>query len=276
MRLIDIATVSALALSAGACAPRIDYAHKTTLDCPERQGELRLTGIAADKKSCTYHAEEGAEITLQLAAVNGDAGAVLSALETQLTGPEAPGQAPKADTSARDGSPKAAPASGAGSSDAAKAAQEASADASAGGSGKSDWDDRDGVKVGHNERRDGPGRDNAHVSLPGLHIDADDNNARVDIAGVHIDANDSQQTVHVVRDVRLRGYGFSQERTGLRATFIARRDNLPDGYRFVGYQAGGPRSGPLTIAVVKSRDELSDGGRLYRDIQRLVRRNSGA
>jgi hypothetical protein len=275
MRLIAFAAVSALALSAGACAPRIDYAHKTTLDCPDRQGELRLTSVAADKKSCTYHAEEGAEITLQLASVNGDAGAVLSALETQLTGPEAPGAAPKAEAE-KDKPARAAPASAAGASDAARAAQEASADASAGGAGKSDWDDKDSVKVGHNDRGEVSVRDNAHVSLPGLHIDADDNNARVDIAGVHIDANDSEQTVHVVRDVRLRGYGFSQERNGLRATFIARRDNLPDGYRFVGYQAGGPKTGPLTVAVVKSRDELSDGGRLYRDIQRLVRRNSGA
>jgi len=273
MRLIAFAAVSALALSAGACAPRVDYAHKTTLDCPDRQGELRRTSVAPDQKSCTYRADEGAEITLQLASVNGDAGAVLSAIETQLTGPAAPGQTPKADADAKAG--KAAPASvsSTGSADAAKAAQEAANDASAGG-GKGDWDDKDSVRDARNDR--GRGHDNAHVSLPGLHIDADDDNAKVDVAGIHIDANDSEQTVHVMRDVRLRGQGFSHERNGVRATFIAKRDNLPDGYRWVGYQAGGPKTGPLTIAVVKSRDEISDGGRLYRDIQRLVRRNSGA
>jgi hypothetical protein len=44
----------------------------------------------------------------------------------------------------------------------------------------------------------------------------------------------------------------------------------------VGYQASGPKAGPLTIAVVKSRDDIGNGGRLYRDIERLVRRNGGA
>lgn len=269
MRLIAFAAASSLALMAtAACAPRIDYAHKTTLDCPDRQGELRRTGVSADRKSCTYRADEGAEVTLQLASVHGDAGSTLSAIESSLTGPAAPG-APAKGEETGPAKPVLAeePASTAGSGDAAKAAQEAAADAQA---GKGDWDsgDRRGARTGS-------GRDNAHVSLPGLHIDADDNNARVDIAGIHIDANDNDATVHVIHDVRLRGEAFSRERNGLRAVFIAKRDNLPDGYRFVGYQAAGPKTGPLTVAIVKSRDELSDGNRLYHDIQRLVRRNAG-
>lgn len=285
MRLIAFAAVSSLALAAGACAPRIDYAHKTTLDCPARQGELRRTSVAADGKSCTYSADEGAEVTLQLASVNGDPNAVLSAVETSLIGPAAPGQAPKAAADKAKAGKAEAPAESAtntttttttgGSGDAAKAAREAAADASSGkGDWKSDDDDEHGVTV----REGHGGGDHAHVSLPGLHIDADDDtgNARVDIAGVHIDANDTDATVHVMRDVRLRGQGFSRERNGLRATFIAKRENLPDGYRFVGYQAAGPKTGPLTIAVVKSRDEIEDGNRLYHDIQRLVRLNAGA
>ena len=298
MRLIAFAAVSSLALMAAAgCAPHVDYAHKTTLDCPDRQGELRRTGISPDRKSCTYQAAEGAEVTLQLAAVNGDPGAVLSAVETSLIGPAAPGQAPKADDKGKDdGSkddggktdkPGAAEAATntttttttttASGDAAAKAAQQASADATSGkGAWSSDDDDKGHGIVVHDGG--GSGKDNAHIRLPGLHIDADEStgNARVDIAGVHIDANDEDATVHVTRDVRLRGQGFSRERNGLRATFIAKRENLPDGYRFVGYQAAGPKTGPLTIAIVKSRDEIDDGNRLYRDIRRLVRRNGGA
>ena len=293
MRLIAFAAVSSLALMAAAgCAPHVDYAHKTALDCPDRQGELRRTGAAADGKSCTYQASEGAEVTLQLAAVNGDAGAVLSAVETSLIGPAAPGQAPKTDDKGKDDGGKADK-SGAAESptntttttttsvasgdDASKAAQQASADATSGkGAWSSDDDDHEHGVVVHDGGRSG--KDNAHIRLPGLHIDADEStgNARVDIAGVHIDANDEDATVHVTREVRLRGQGFSRERNGLRATFIAKRENLPDGYRFVGYQAAGPKTGPLTIAIVKSRDEIDDGNRLYRDVRRLVRRNGGA
>jgi hypothetical protein len=281
MRLAAFAAVSALALGASACAPPIDYAHKTALDCPDRQGELERTGIAPDRRTCTYRASEGAEITLQLTPVaNGDAGATLSAIETSLTGPPSPA-APeaagkdaeakatdaKAETAKAEAKPAAPPPTG--GSDADRAAREAAEDAAAQTSaGKDeDWNARD-RRADHN--------DHAHVHLPGLHIDADGENAKVDIGGVHIDANDENATVHVMRDVRLRGQAFSRERRGLRAFFIAKRENLPDGYRFVGYQASGPKTGPLTVAVVRSRDEFDHGDRLYRDVQRLVRRNGGA
>jgi hypothetical protein len=303
MRILAFAAVSALALGAAACAPRVDYAHRTALDCPERQGELQRTGVSPDRKSCTYRASEGAEVTLQLTPVaNGDAGATLEAIEASLTGPSAPGAAvksdaaeakadeAKADEAKADGAAKTADAAKAGKtpatapaaasgSDAERAAREAAEDARAGAKTGSDtaWNsDDDHVVVGRNRHGEVRVHDNAHVSLPGLHIDADDDNARVDIAGVHIDANDSEATVHVVRDVRLRGEAFSREKRGLRAFFIAKRDNLPDGYRFVGYQASGPKAGPLTVAVVRSRDEIDHGDHLYRDIQRLVRMNGGA
>jgi hypothetical protein len=268
MRLLAFAAVSVLALGASACAPRVDYAHRTRLDCPDRQGELRRTGAAADGKSCTYAANDGTEVNLQLTPVNGDANTTLSALETSLVGPATPAAA-DASNAAKPPNPPANPATPASGGDAARAAREASADAGAAGDKDHVWNSGD--------RHDGDGDDDhAHVSLPGLHIDADGDNAKIDVAGVHIDANDENATVHVVHDVRLRGQGFSRERNGLRATFIAKRDNLPDGYRFVGYQASGPKAGPLTIAVVKSRDDIGNGDRLYRDIERLVRRNGGA
>jgi hypothetical protein len=285
MRLIALTAVSALALGAAACAPHIDYAHKTSLDCPDRQGELTRTGVAADRKSCTYRASEGAEVTLQLTPVaNGDAGATLSAIEASLVGPATP--EPAAKTPAKGAkappappTPPASPA--AGGNDAERAAREAAADAAAskssgGGSGWGDRDkDGDTVTINGKTVVEDDGH-SSHVRLPGLHIDAEGDNAKVDIAGLHIDANDDHQTVKMIRDVRLRGEAFSRERRGLRAFFVAKRQDLPDGYRFVGYQASGPKAGPLTIAVVKSRDEMDHGDRLYRDIQRLVRLNGGA
>jgi hypothetical protein len=279
MRVILLAAASALSLGVAGCAPRVDYASRTTLDCPERQGALERTGIAPDRKSCTYRGGDGAEVTLQLTPVSGDAMSTLSAIETGLVGPAGA----KASTAAAGGEtpePPTPPKPPASPDDVAKAAAEAERDAHAGKDG-ADWDtgrhhgvtiERDGKNVVVGEDRDG----DAHVNLPGLHIDADGENAKVDIGGIHVDANEDQATVRVFRDVRLRGQAFSREKNGLRATFIAKRDDLPDGYRFVGYEASGPKKGPLAVAIVKSRDEISHGGHMLRDLERLVRRNGGA
>lgn len=281
MRVILLtAAATALALGATGCAPHTDYARRTALDCPDRQGELERTGIAADRKSCTYTSRDGAEITLKLTPVSGDATTTLSAIETGLVGPAA-SKAPS--TGAEAAQPPAAPAPPAPptppahTGDAAKAAAEARQDARAAGEDE-DWDTGGHHSVTiHGKAVDvGDDGDDAHVTLPGLRIDTEGDNARVDIGGIHVDANEDQATVRVVRDVRLRGQAFSREKNGLRATFIARRDNLPDGYRYVGYEASGPKSGPLTVAIVKSRNEIRHGGRMLHDLERLVRRNGGA
>ncbi|MDB5495722.1 MAG: hypothetical protein JWP86_3059, partial [Phenylobacterium sp.] len=181
------------------------------------------------------------------------------------------GKAPAAPAKPGKVEPAASPAG-----DAARAAREASQDT--GGGGKdTNWGagHKDSVTIGGKAVVVGDG-DHANINLPGLHVEADDRNAKVNIGGIRIDASDDEATVHVTRDVRLRGEAFSREKRGLRVTFIAKRDNLPDGYHFVGYEASGPKTGPLTVAIVKSHDEITDGNRLYHDIQRLVRRNGGA
>jgi len=50
-------------------------------------------------------------------------------------------------------------------------------------------------------------------------------------------------------------------------------DQGAEGYRFVGYEAGGPKAGPLTVAVVRSRK--ADADRISGDVVRLVRLNGG-
>jgi hypothetical protein len=276
MRVILLtAAASTLALGAAGCAPHPDYAHRTALDCPDRQGKLERTGIAPDRKSCTYRGSDGAEITLQLTPVSGDAASTLSAIETSLVSPAA------GKTAAGGAAPPKAPAApqpAAASADAAKAAAEASRDAHA--PGDQDWDTgrHHSVTVDHDGKEVAVGDENdtAHIHLPGVHIDAQGDEARVDIGGIHVDANPDEATMRVFRDVRLRGQAFSREKNGLRATFIAKRDNLPDGYRYVGYEASGPKTGPLTVAIVKSRSEVGHGSGMLHDLERLVRRNGGA
>ena len=81
--------------------------------------------------------------------------------------------------------------------------------------------------------------------------------------------------MRVRRDVRLRGEALNPNRRGVRATFIYTGVDLPAGYRFVGYEAGGPKRGPITVAIVKSKSEGPDGGDLYPDVKKLVRKNGG-
>ena len=100
------------------------------------------------------------------------------------------------------------------------------------------------------------------IDLPGIHIVADDNSdsAKVQVGPIRIDAGGDTATIRIRRDVRLRGEALNPERRGLRATFIYTGEDLPTGYRFVGYEAGGPKRGPLTVAVVISKSEGPDGG----------------
>ena len=283
MRVISLSTAAALALGAASCAPHVNYAARTALDCPDRQGELVRTSISADRKTCTYRAGEGVDVSLQLTPVSGDAGQTLNAIEASLVGPAPAPAAEGAATAAPPAPPPKPPAPPAPpSGDAAKVAEQAAQDARGSGASDEDWSaGRDRAEVTDGQGRgvvveDGGHGEHAHINLPGVHIEADDHNARVNVGGIRIDAAEGEATIHVFREVRLPGQGFSREKDGVRATFIAKRDNLPDGYRFVGYQASGPKKGPLSVAVVKSRESLDDNNRLYHDIQRLVRRNGGA
>ena len=119
------------------------------------------------------------------------------------------------------------------------------------------------------------GADEAHVDLPGLHIDAGDESAQVRVGPLHIDAQGDNATVRSLKETRLRGEGFSTERRGLRAMFVYAGDKLGGGYSFVGYEAAGPKAGPLAVAVVKSRARHGNHSDIYGDVKRLVRRNGG-
>lgn len=273
MKTLYLLAASGLALTTGACAPKTPPA-RAALDCPMAQGDLTRTAAATDGKSCTYVTSTGAEVTLQLVSTTAGADAALTAIETTLLANRTPAKAEDAkskEVAANGAEPKEAEAK-AGTkvqTEVEKAVADAAADTKT--SGVTVRIDKTGKHVSEN----GDGK--TRVDLPGIHIvanDADDS-ANVRVGPITINAGDGGATIRLRRDVRLRGEAFSPKKRGLRATFIYTGEDLPAGYRFVGYEAGGPKAGPITVAIVKSKLESDDGGEIYPDVKKLVRKNGG-
>ncbi|WP_340646240.1 hypothetical protein [Phenylobacterium sp.] len=267
MKTLLLLAASALALTA--CQRPATLA--TKLDCPQHQGGLTLVSAAADGQSCIYKESNGAEVTLTRMAVKGSATATLAALEAEL---KALGGAPTGASSAE----KASAASAGASAEAARVEAEARADAKIDVAEDSEIDEaKDGratIRATVEDNTDGSER--TQVDLPGLHIRADGDKANVHVGPIHIDADgdNSTATIKMYRDVRLRGEALSRVKRGLRATFIYAGDDLSGGYKYLGYEAAGPKVGPITVAVVKSVTE-SRHTDMYDDVKKLVRRNGG-
>lgn len=113
----------------------------------------------------------------------------------------------------------------------------------------------------------------ADIHLPGVSIQAAGDRANVRVGSLHVDAGGGGAVIREARDTRLRGEQLSPERRGYRAAFIVAGSGLPDGLTTLGYIAGGPKTGPLTVAVLKMKTR--DGGVVHRDVTRLVRSNGG-
>lgn len=261
-----LATASLAACSLAACSPKVDVRHDepklpghrealraiSKLDCPDRQGELTRVSAAADGKTCVYDGRN-AQVTLSLVALNGgDAEAALAPIEADLKALMPAMKTP---------SPPPPP--------------------------------------GHAE----PG--SAHVSLPGIKIDAHDKGADIKIGGLTINANDGSAEVKVAKNVteRTNGGGNStvsvkasndeegdvdihatddgaqiRQRKGgdgVRATLILASDKAASGYRVVGYEARGPKGGPLAVAVVKAKGRDGSDHDIFEDMKTLVRHNVG-
>jgi len=292
MRPLLLLAGSALAITATGCAPKAPNA-RAALDCPASQGDLTRTSASADGKTCIYTSSGGAEVTLQLVSTGGNVDSALSAIEARLLATRVPNAADKDGAEGKSETPEKADAKSAASaadaeaqarSDSAKGGIELSADLDKGVKvdGRFDVDGKqtDAVNVEMKggrtvvtESKDGTTR----VNLPGIHVEANDHDdsARVQIGPIKIDAGGDASTVRIRRDVRLRGEALNPERRGVRATFIYTGKDLPGGYNFVGYEAGGPKRGPITVAVVKSKSGDLDDNEIYPDVKRLVRKNGG-
>ena len=297
MHLLKLAAASALVLSVAGCGSSARTSAVTTgrLDCPDRQGELRRVSAAADGKTCVYSVGDRAEVTLQLIPISsGGPEATLAQIENQLkaeatppAGASAPGAADAA-AQAADTAAKAGDSARSAAEAARKAAAEAEADAAKAQSAAGEpqtWDDKaiedrvnaklreKGIDV--DDKGDSDSDERANVDLPGLHIQAHGDKADVHVGPIHINANGETATVRSMDDVRMRGEGLSRVKRGIRAMFVYAGDELGGGYKYVGYEASGPRTGPLAVAVVKSKSEGGFHGVVYGDVKTLVRRNGG-
>ncbi len=242
------------------------------LDCPHNEGGLTLVSAAANGQSCIYRESDGAEVTLTRMAVKGSAMATLASLEAELKtlGGKSIG-ASSAD--------KANLATSGTSAEAARVEAEARADAKIDAAADAEAGEVKGdhptiqAKVEDNE----DGSERTQVDFPGLHIKADGDKADVHVGPIHIDADgdNSTATIKLYRDVRLRGEALARVKRGMRATFIYAGNDLSGGYKYLGYEASGPKTGPITVAIVKSTSE-SQHNDMYDDVKKLVRRNGGA
>lgn len=276
MKILILAGASVFALSTLGCsqAARTDATVSGRLNCPSEQGQLERVSAAPDGKSCLYRIGSGTEVNLKLIPlVNGNATATLATIEGEL----------KAIAESGKPSAKSKPESAL-ATEAAKISAEAKADAQTGTDDDTKVDDIDkSIEAEVNAKLKEKGievdnqgeHDTARVDLPGIHITADGDNADVRVGPIHVDARGDTATIRSLETVRLRGEGLSREKRGIRAMLIYAGDNLPNGYRFVGYSASGRKSGPLVVAIVKSKSEDGFHGDIHGDINRLVRRNGG-
>ena len=202
------------------------------LDCPETEGDLTRASAAADGRACLYRNEDGAEVELRLAALDGrPAEALFGPLEAELRALVPPPQGVPA--------PPAPPAA--------------------------------------------PG-EKSTVRLPGLTIEADDERARIRMPGVSIDAGDDKAQIRttegdgstVIVNAADEGAEIRSRRDddeGVRQSYVLARDDAPArAWHAVGYEARGPKGGPLVIAVIRQREN----GDAFDDAKDLVKRNAGS
>ena len=233
------------ALSLGACHREIHHGRwheplKTIskLDCPETQGHLKRVSVSLDGLTCAYQGDE-TEVALRLVSLtNGDSKAALAPIEADLKALMPPAAPAVPATPATPATP-AVPA----------------ADADKG--------------------------DNVSIDFPGLHVRASDGKAQVQVGGMNVDADDNGAQVRMGNNTSVnadeRGAEIRQGRdtdAGLRATFILASDKMPSGYHVVGYEARGPKAGPIVVAVVKSKAEHSEHD-VFDDMKALVKHNVG-
>jgi hypothetical protein len=259
------------------------------LQCPDTLGSLTRKGSArADGTICTYTGPRGAEVELHLVTLGDDGvGPILKAFETRLLAamPQTAADISRSAADAARSDAEAARADAASArADAEAERADAAADADAHASARADGDSAHisapGMKV------DAEG-DRASVHMPGLHVEADGDNADVRIGGITIHANDGDASVngHLTTgdksdQVSIQAHDDAAEiRTrapgeAVRQTYLL-TDNrpAPQGWRTVGYEARGPRTGPIVVATIRSRERNADD--VFDDAKRLVTLNVG-
>lgn len=258
-----------------------------TLQCPESLGSLTRKGSAQNDGSvCVYAGPRGAEVTLTLVKLDKQtADQALRGFETQLLA-AMPHTAAQINASAADAARAEA--------DAKKAADDAQAVAD--GANPNDATvvaDDESVSINAPGMKIDTQGDKATVRLPGINIQADGDRANVRIGGLTINADDtgkggasasaststtssgprkdavSIQANDNSAEIRTRAPGDATRQTYLLT------DNRASvaGWRLVGYEARGPRGGPIVVATVRAKERNSDG--VFSDAKELVTLNIG-
>jgi hypothetical protein len=287
-KLMTAVGCGAILLMLGACESRTEYRARkaerealkvvTKLDCPETQGNLKRTAVAADGLSCDY-AGDGTAVTLRLLAVSNDPAKALEPIEAEVKSlfPAAPAEPTPPATPAKPGEPAAPVAEKKGETTKERVTMP-------------------GLTV---ETEEGDGVEKAHVRGPGFTVNADGDNAHVRIMGMEINANEETNEVRISRErwrsnedsdfeidtsggkASIKGDGFSmggKRRQGYRSTFVKTTDAEGAEWTVAGFEAQGPKRGPLVVAVVKSkqpRNGESEGKHLFRDATDLVKKQFG-
>ena len=285
-KLMTAVGCGAILVLLGACESRAEYRARkaerealkvvSKLDCPETQGNLKRTAAAADGMSCDY-AGDGTEVTLRLVAVSNDPSKALEPIEAEVKGlfPAAAAEPETPTPPAKPGEP---------------------ATPEKKGETTKERVSMPGLTV---ETEEGDGVDKARVRGPGFSVNADGDNAHVKIMGIEINANDKDNEVRIVREkwrgddegdfvidtsdghANINNDGFSiggKRRQGYRSTFVKTTDAEGAAWTVAGYEAQGPKRGPLVVAVVKSkqpRDGDGEARHLFRDATSLVRKQFG-
>jgi hypothetical protein len=257
---LALALATAAAAALGACHPvehknpmakLFDDGPYRTVDrltCPDSLRELTRISQAADGKSCTYDGPDDEQIELSLLQLGGrDPQSALADLQQNLKAEAGPPGGGKAEAAGNR-------------------------------AGDEDADD-------DHDTDSGPHR-HAHIDLPGLHIDADNDKASVHMPGVSVNAKGDEAQVQTgwgpypnlqidANNGHAEIHGGAVTDTGARLVYLYASDMPgPQGYRTVGYVARGPRAGPLVVGVFKSREKDNDHARLTPDgLERLVRIN---
>ncbi|WP_235560429.1 methyltransferase type 11 [Brevundimonas sp. Leaf363] len=244
-----------------------------TLQCPDTQGGLTRKGaVSPDGTICTYGGPKGAEITLHLVKLDGMTAEQALKAFEERLGRDLPEAADKV-----------------------RAQETSTQEAMSGSSSEM-----------------ATGSDAAHISAPGMHIDAKDDQASVRLPGLRVEADGDRASVRIAGfQIRADDHGAAaQSSTGSSApatptppptnqggVTINARDDATEvrtraggeavrmtyvltnnqasaaGWRMVGYEARGPAGGPLVVATVRAKSERVDP--VFRDAKRLVSLNVG-
>src|SRR5580698_7220019 len=81
-----LSACGAALLGLSACGPTTPATARVALDCPADQGDLKLSTVAPDKKTCSYASRNGDEVSLRLIPVSSTYEAALQPIETELRG----------------------------------------------------------------------------------------------------------------------------------------------------------------------------------------------